>query len=951
MSTLAELAEHGTLGTPTAEPTFDIAEAKTVARNARDSDDSAPAVLGRGLHAPRYIGVAERAQGHGEHANPLDAAEVTNEQRASLLSEFLEALPCDPKLMPLGSEGKSPAIQGRCKLDSEEARSLLHDSTEAIEAVRDGHSGFCLYAGREEHGTEDLVFADHDDLSAFPMDTLPETLTTLSGSGRGFHEVFENSGDVANSKSEGGEIRAENWFIVVAGSIHPSDGVYHVCHDATVSPLSNEDIPKRLQPTSGGDSSTTTRNGCESNTPVPRLPLSTYTNEDGDTLEELRKRDDKLDALCSEEYPEDFEHDLSQIDYALCGELFKSGFGEQQVSDILRECRPRPKLDRNDYIARTVHKAKTEVEEDEDLYLADLPHVDDSGESAIKTAEARTRVQNEIRAAVESRTNTLVDAVPSLGKSYGLIQVAAETDEPLTVLTSRHDLYDQYGEWCNEAGLSYYELPSFFEACDTASGEHGKMWQTRVRGLYNAGVTASEIHRDARQYFGEPLPCEGHCGYKSAWDFEAAEYDVLVGHYSQSYNPNVVANRTVAFDEFPADSLMTELDASRVNSAVSTFLDTRQAIPFGTAADLTDARGTSEASSALSNLTVERDTRALTGDTQEENAAHALAPLLVAILLDAEDLGNGFEASTTVNGVRNRESGNVTILTPPDLVEANTVLALDGTPERSLWERSLGVDLEHRQILSDYERQEYIRDELGLRVVRTSNNVRPYSSGTWVNIPRDTALFDEIGDNHESAGLVTSKSALAEYGLVGDDGPAHGVDDTLYYGNMKGSNEFADKTAGVVSGSPHYGDAFVKRWAALCGEAAERGEQNGVNLDYGSTVGNDALRLMRESQVAQAALRFGRNGQGATVYVNTSAVPEWLPVAAEGTVGKASSGLKAVLSVVKGLPPAETFTATEVVKEVACKRQQVNNHLKALEKHGYIEGERHSGRATLWQAT
>jgi len=114
---------------------------------------------------------------------------------------------------------------------------------------------------------------------------------------------------------------------------------------------------------------------------------------------------------------------------------------------------------------------------------------------------------------------------------FGIAEVAAELDEPITVFTSRHDLYEQYTEWCNDHGLDSYTLPSFYESCPTAKGEHGDRWRNQVLGLHNAGATASEIHERARQQFGEPLPCEqgSSCPYKAKWDFEPTEYDVLVG--------------------------------------------------------------------------------------------------------------------------------------------------------------------------------------------------------------------------------------------------------------------------------------------------------------------------------------------------------------------------------------------------------------------------------------
>lgn len=97
-----------------------------------------------------------------------------------------------------------------------------------------------------------MVFADHDDLSKFPLRTLPETLTVCSGSGEGYHETFFNSGDVGNAIGKddyegAGEIRAHNWLVVTPGSIHPSGGIYHTTDFNTIETLHNEDIPQGLK--------------------------------------------------------------------------------------------------------------------------------------------------------------------------------------------------------------------------------------------------------------------------------------------------------------------------------------------------------------------------------------------------------------------------------------------------------------------------------------------------------------------------------------------------------------------------------------------------------------------------------------------------------------------------------------------------------------------------------
>ena len=657
---------------------IDVKELQRVARKSRDSDESIPTILGSGLHNPACKYAAQRARGVGEHYNPLDSDEITSDQRADLLAEFLAALPVDPKLVPLREGTKRPDMDS---LDD----ATTFDPQEAVSAIQDGHTGFTLWFGREDHNTENLLAADHDDLEQFSMDTLPETLTAISGSGRGYHEFYVNDGSVENAVSEGGEIRSHNQYVVVAGSVHPTGGVYHVCHERSVSTLSDDDLCEDLRP--NGDASTTTRGGRDDAKPVPRLSLTEYKNDDGDTLTELRKNNDELDALCSEQFPEFVGHeDESRIDAMLVSRLGYAGFDDQQQADILRDCRPREKLDRDDYVDRTVENITTI---DDGGYLVELPRVDHERGPSITTREARTRVQERIREGMRSSTSTLVDAIPSLGKSYGLVKVAADLDEPITVFTSRHDLYDQYEQWCDEHGLKSYTLPSFYESCPTAKGEHGDRWRNQVLGLYSAGATASEIHERARQCFGEPLPCEqgSSCPYKAKWNFEPTEYDVLVGYYSQAYNPNVIENRTVAFDEFVGETFVTKLDVKRVNSAVSTFLSTRGDIPFDNYSDLRDGRGTAQAAETIDTLTqggsVEADSNVIfQGDTQAENAAHKLAPVLVKVLLDAQDLGNVYERSP--HGVRNRETGNISVLTPPDLEDANTVLALDGTPSPSL---------------------------------------------------------------------------------------------------------------------------------------------------------------------------------------------------------------------------------------------------------------------------
>jgi len=59
-----------------------------------------------------------------DHENPIDVADVTDDERAAMLREYLEAFVAGfdhvPRLIPLDQEGKAPIIRGRCTLDSPE---------------------------------------------------------------------------------------------------------------------------------------------------------------------------------------------------------------------------------------------------------------------------------------------------------------------------------------------------------------------------------------------------------------------------------------------------------------------------------------------------------------------------------------------------------------------------------------------------------------------------------------------------------------------------------------------------------------------------------------------------------------------------------------------------------------------------------------------------------------
>ncbi|KOX93399.1 hypothetical protein AMS69_05575 [Haloarcula rubripromontorii] len=904
------------------------------------------------------------------HSNPVTIWNTSDEERADLLADYLDALEraCpNPRLIPLNETGKAPAIARTCPLDSQQAHEMLHTREEAIAAIEQGANGFALYAGRSDHGTEDLVFADHDDMHAFPLDTLPDTLTVVSGSGEGYHETFVNADDVQNGKSDAGEIRASNWYVVLPGSIHPSGGIYHLEESRPLADLETADIPEGLLPAGS----------CEEHEEIDLSKGSgdgTFTNEVGMPLSAVREYDEELDGLLNTPpRPNTDTQDDSRIDAALVWRLCFHHFGLPAIAAIWRQYRPRPKVERDDYVQMTLQFAGTHNTRcrydgsEESIALPETPSTTDwewqdgaaDDEAALTLDEARTRCQRRIDTTLRNGEHTLIDALPAMGKSSGVIRGAEKTDTPISVFTARHDLYGQYSEWCEEHGLSYHRLPSFHEDCPTARGEHGDDWRKDVLELYDEGVMASEIHKWTEQYFGQSLPCDDgqECDYKQGWDFDSDEFEVLIGHYQHAYNPDLTAGRVAVFDEFPADSFLLEFEGDTVTSAVSAYVSEQDGLPFEDFTELVEGRTSEEGKKAREWFDaddLERDGEPVLKDAS--GSANAYAPLLTYAVLVGENLRNGWEhtdldpeagVDNHRKAARNRDSGKVFLLLSPELDEARGVLALDGTPTPDLWQLVVDTRLSHEQVLSDKERADYLTHALGCSIVQTTDATKTYSSGTYVKPEEDSLLFEAVAEREGTEpALISTAKAISQYEQEGALTP---IGKHEHYGNLKGSNQFQEERVGVITGSQHYGDDYVEMWGALTGEDIERvGDSKGMNLDYGE-FGNKVLRQMREHEVLQAVLRFGRDKHPTTVYVHTAALPEWVPVEAEGHIERWSKGVQEVVKVLENDAP-DKWRTSDVAEQVSISTRQVRTNLNKLADAGYAE-KRQEGRGITWVVT
>lgn len=544
---------------------------------------------------------------------------------------------------------------------------------------------------------------------------------------------------------------------------------------------------------------------------------------------------------------------------------------------------------------------------------------------------AQIRCNEVVANAIRSGENVLVEALPGLGKTYSTAKAAVEGGHPITYLTHRTGLREEVLETALWLGLpreGILFLKPADKTCETLLGEHGEEAKQEAEELMKHGLTPGDLHQQ------ESLPCQegSECSYTSMWEFESGDYMLIIGHPTHAHVPKAVESRVLVFDEFPEEAFLTDIDD--LHGGVDPYIADREDLPFYSHHGILNAPKESreEALKAFryDSAPIERNV-----ETALSKGSHVLAPLATMALLSAEELENGYHHAT--GGLMGQNVGacwegkhgyHMTLLTPPDLWGARGVVALDGTPTRELWEAVLGVPLLPQPVLNDEEKADYLRGQ-GLRFIQTTEASKPYSSGQYVNVQEDAALLHEVREVHgERPSIVTSRAAREAYA---EEGLLHEYVDNhqLYFGNMRGSNSLRSKRVGIVLGSPHHGDGKLKKWGALLGESVEPARVGGQRRTVYGETGERLLKHVREAEVLQAALRFGRDGEGATVYLHTSALPEWL-LLEEGSVRpyKTKGKEAAILSVLREGDP---LTVKEIAEEAGVTPQYVRRVLKRLD--------------------
>lgn len=552
------------------------------------------------------------------------------------------------------------------------------------------------------------------------------------------------------------------------------------------------------------------------------------------------------------------------------------------------------------------------------------------------------RCNRELKEAMRSRSREtfILQAPMGAGKTTQVSPAASETDEPTSMFVNRgrKEQYGRVEEYAADNNLSCKVLPSFPKDCPSANGEHADELAEKVMDWYERGARPKDIHEK------DEVPCGDDCPYREDWRFDPVDFDIIVGHYTHANVRHIVDDRTVIFDEFPEEVFESVYD-DNLAEAVTHYLQQEDEIPFENFTELLEGRH--DTKRCLDTFDALPDE--LYDSSLAFEGGYASAPKIVyTILMRGRSVG-GFERVELYTGdigLFDKENMEVRILSPPYMPYANNVIGLDGTPTPEMWRFALGEDLEHRRVLDDDERKEFVTNTMDYDFVVTTTSINPYNS--TVKPKQAAVLIEEVSFAHScKPGVITTATAERGHEKL-DDFRSDLIGPSQHYGNIKSSNNFRKKEIGIVIGSNHFGDRFVKIWGAYAGERVERGDGKGHNLTYGE-FGDKILRHMREHETIQAAMRFGRDEDvSPTVFVHTDTLPDWVPVAALGDfVETWNDSTREVIDVITDLEVASTNEIAEH-DEVSVGEDQARNILTDLEEGDVVTYER-DGRTSVWR--
>lgn len=588
--------------------------------------------------------------------------------------------------------------------------------------------------------------------------------------------------------------------------------------------------------------------------------------------------------------------------------------------------------------------------------------------------------------ALSGEHSTLLKTYPNGGKTFGFGSTIAALDEPGTIFQPNRALRQETAEQNEENhGLDNFDYPSFFEDCrfadedDPAYDPEAVEWRRR-------GASPKLIG----EIKGKPEDDPYYAMMASDWD----NFQMHTGDPAHMFLERAVSDRHVAFDDVDAYSAFTEehsLTSDGTRRAVMEYLDLHSAqLPEAPRDWGRILNPSPQMASAMKAVVNDNPSDLDIPDTTHVTSETGAVVRAIAARDDRavwREIGDsGSEVRHIAVRVRHEMDDHVVHMRlPVHLGDAKSITMMTATPVYPIFEQvfsDLGVASQVVDSIPTEQKEEYFEEIIGTTVVQTTEALKAVSGGNNLDPETFRVAVEWMIEQHGEKPLVVSSKKAIEAGeedVDSDNEPirvdtANGTEykdgladvieefdlESVNFSRAIGTNEFAETELAVVWGCPHFGDGYVKRAAAVCGdtdaEAVRYEDQDGnpcsqfdagasrVETYWTTQTAQEIYENMTAGSVLQSIMRVGRSSDSeAVVYAHTSAIPDDIPTYKPQTDGELfhtwTDGEDEVVNAIYDHHGhvGDALTARDVLRHVDVSRTTVYRALSRLVEYGVLE--------------